>query len=79
MHRPEHPDTLASRQGLAHWTGAAGDPAGARDQFAELLPICGRMLGAGHPDTMAASHGLARCGGEAGCAPVAYVAFLPGA
>jgi hypothetical protein len=31
---PEHQDTLAARHTLALWTGEAGDPAGARDQFA---------------------------------------------
>jgi hypothetical protein len=31
---PEHPDTVMARLDLAHWTGHAGDPAGARDQFA---------------------------------------------
>ena len=34
----EHPDTLAARAHLADWTGVAGDAAGARDQFAALLP-----------------------------------------
>ena len=38
VHGPEHPDTLTARHELAHWTGRAGDPAGARDQFADLLP-----------------------------------------
>ena len=36
---PEHPDTLTARGNLALWTGEAGDAAGARDQFAALLPI----------------------------------------
>ena len=31
---PEHPDTLRARSNLARWTGAAGDPAAARDLFA---------------------------------------------
>ena len=35
---PEHPDTLRARADLARWTGEAGDAAGARDQFAALLP-----------------------------------------
>ena len=42
----EHPDTLAARGNLAYFTGAAGDAAGARDQFAALLPISERVLGA---------------------------------
>ena len=36
---PEHPDTLTARADLARWTGEAGDAAGARDQFAALLPV----------------------------------------
>ena len=46
---PEHPDTLATRHNLAVWTGEAGDAAGARDQFAALLPIHERVLGPEHP------------------------------
>ena len=34
----EHRDTLTTRADLAFCTGAAGDAAGARDQFAALLP-----------------------------------------
>jgi hypothetical protein len=48
---PEHPDTLTARGNLAHCTGAAGDAAGARDQFAALLPIEERVLGPEHPET----------------------------
>ena len=51
---PEHPDTLAARGNLARWTGEAGDAAGARDQFAALLPVVERVLGPEHPDTLAA-------------------------
>jgi Tetratricopeptide repeat len=56
---PEHPDTLAARHGLARWTGQAGDAAGARDQFAALLPIHERVLGPEHPDTLGTRHNLA--------------------
>ena len=49
---PEHPDTLAARGNLARWTGEAGDSAGARDQFAALLPVRERVLGAEHPVTL---------------------------
>jgi hypothetical protein len=62
----EHPDTLTVRHGLAHWTGAAGDPASARNQFSALLTIYERLLGIDHPDTLAARHSLARWGDEAG-------------
>ena len=55
----EHPDTLAARANLAHWTGEAGDAAGARDQFAALLPVRERVLGAEHPDTLTARANLA--------------------
>ena len=50
---PEHPDTLIARHDLAYWTGEAGDPAAARDLFAELLPVRERVLGPEHPDTLA--------------------------
>ena len=46
---PEHPETLAARRNLAGWTGRAGDAAGARDQFAALLPVRERVLGPEHP------------------------------
>ncbi|BCJ46581.1 hypothetical protein GCM10010168_38960 [Actinoplanes ianthinogenes] len=42
---PEHPETLATRHGLAFWTGSAGDPAAARDQFAALVPVRERVQG----------------------------------
>src|SRR5215469_4508106 len=63
---PEHPGTLTARSNLAHWTGTAGDPAGARDQFAALLPVLERVLGPEHPDTLTTRHALARWTGEAG-------------
>ena len=45
---PEHLDTLNTRASLAYWTGAAGDPAAARDQYAALLPvIVDDMMGTG--------------------------------
>ena len=63
---PEHPDTLATRASLAYWTGEAGDAAGARDQFAALLPIEERVLGPEHPETLAARDNLAVWTGAAG-------------
>jgi len=48
----EHPDTLTARGNLALWTGMAGEAAGARDQFAALLPVRVRVSGAEHPDTV---------------------------
>ena len=63
---PEHPDTLTARQNLAHWTGQAGDPAAARDQFAGLLPVRERVLGPEHPDTLTTRANLAAWTGQAG-------------
>ena len=62
----EHPGTLTVRANLAHWTGNAGDAAGARDQFATLLPVRERVLGAEHPHTLTDRANLAFWTGEAG-------------
>ena len=65
---PEHRDTLNARNQLARWTGEAGDAAGARDQFAALLPIQERVQGAEHPNTLTARDNLARwTGSDGGC------------
>ena len=77
---PEHPETLAARRDLAGWTGRAGDAAGARDQFAALLPIIERVLRSEHPDTLVTRHELAVWTGEAGDAAGArdqFAALLP--
>jgi hypothetical protein len=63
---PEHPDTLTTRNNLADSTGAAGDAAGARDQFAALLPIRERVLGPEHPDTLTTRANLAYWTGQSG-------------
>jgi hypothetical protein len=63
---PEHPDTLTARANLAYWTGEAGDAAGARDQFAALLPVRERVLGPEHRDTLTARGNLAYWTGQAG-------------
>jgi hypothetical protein len=44
----------------------AGDAAGARDQFAVLLPIGERVLGPDHPDTLGTRRNLAYWTGQAG-------------
>jgi len=62
---PDHPDTLATRRNLAYWTGEAGDAAGARDQFAALLPLCERVLGPENWLTLTVHRELARCTGRA--------------
>ena len=77
---PEHPDTLAARSDLARWTGEAGDAAGARDQYAALLPVVERVLGREHLSTLTIRGSLARWTGEAGDAAGArdqYAALLP--
>jgi hypothetical protein len=48
----DHPDTLATRSYIAHWTGECGDRAKALRLFQELLPDQARVLGADHPDTL---------------------------
>jgi hypothetical protein len=63
---PKHPNTLAARHGLAHWTGQAGDAAGARDQLAELLSTSDRVLGPEHPHTLAIREALAHWSTQAG-------------
>ena len=62
---PEHPKALAARRALAERTGAA-DPAAARDQLAELVPVLERVLGPEHPDTLDARGSLAIRTGQAG-------------
>ena len=68
---PEHRDTMAAYGNLARWTGEAGDAAGARDEYAELLPIAERVLGPEHPATLTTRTNLARWTGEAGDAAAA--------
>jgi hypothetical protein len=50
----------------AYWSGEAGDVVAARDQFAELVPVCVRVLGVEHRDTLVARSNLAYWSGEAG-------------
>jgi hypothetical protein len=65
-HGSEDPDTMTARYELALWTGQAGDPAAARDQYAALLPVEDRVLGPEHPDTLVARRELADWTGMAG-------------
>ncbi len=77
---PEHRNTLAARNQFAVWTGAAGDAAGARDQYAALLPATEHALGAEHPDTLTTRSQLASWTGQAGDAAGArdqFTALLP--
>jgi Tetratricopeptide repeat len=76
----EHPLTLSARHQLARLTGQAGDAAGARDQYAALLPIRERVLGAEYPNTLTTRHELASWTGMAGDAAGArdqFAALLP--
>ena len=63
---PEHPDTLTTRNNLAASIGVAGDPAGARDQLAAVLPVRERVLGPEHPDALITRANLAYWTGAAG-------------
>jgi hypothetical protein len=77
---PGHADTLLARGNLAYWTGDAGDAAGARDQFAALLPIFERKFGSEDPNTLNARAEFARRAGIAGDAAGArdqIAALLP--
>ena len=61
-------------------TGMTGDAAGARDQFAALLPVRERVSGPEHPGTLTARSNLARWTGQAGDAAGArdqFAALLP--
>jgi hypothetical protein len=58
-----------TRRQLARFTAEAGDPAGARDLFAALVPAMERVYGADHqlhPYGPPAAGGLHRQGGQPG-------------
>jgi hypothetical protein len=55
----------AARASLAQLSGEAGDAAGARDQFAALLPVIERVLGAEHSDALVARSNLGYWPGRA--------------
>ena len=77
---PDHRGTLSARYEFARWTGNAGDAAGARDQFAALLPDYERVLGPDHPETLSVRDTLAVWIGNAGDVPGArdqYAVLLP--
>jgi hypothetical protein len=77
LHRlgPDHPNALTTRANLAHWRGAAGDPAGAAAAFAALLADRLRMLGLDHTDTLSTRGDLAYWRGRAGDPAGAAAAF----
>jgi hypothetical protein len=71
---------LTSRAELARLTGEVGDPAGARDLLAALLPISERVLGPEHPEHLKLRFNLAEFIGAAGDAAGArdqLAALLP--
>ena len=77
---PEHPDTLTARANLARWTGEAGDAAGARDQYAALLPVRERVLGPRaprHPDRPPQPRPWTGEAGDAAGARDQFAALLP--
>jgi len=53
-----HRVTLATRRQLARFTGEAGDPAGARDMIAALLPDWERVCGPDHASNVAIREAL---------------------
>ena len=67
----EHRDTLIARHELAHWTGRVKDAAGARDQFAALLPVVERIFGREDAYTLIARASLAAWTQRAGMGSVA--------
>jgi hypothetical protein len=77
---PDHPQTADARLNLARWTGEAGDAAGARDQFAMLRSLRGRVSGPEHPHTLSARVHLAiwaRTAGDLARARDQVAALLP--
>ncbi|WP_262850843.1 tetratricopeptide repeat protein [Sphaerisporangium corydalis] len=59
---PDHPNTLATRNNLAHWRGRSGDAAGAAAAYEELLADRLRVQGPDHPDHTPHPGGMARTG-----------------
>src|ERR1700740_620221 len=51
---------------LPTWSGEGGDAAGARDQYAALVPVYERVSGRQHPDTLPARERLAKWTAKAG-------------
>ena len=75
MSGPEHPDTLNVRANIAYFTGAAGDAAGARQAYQDLLPVCERVFGPEHPNTLTVRARIAQWAGAAGDAAGARQAY----
>ncbi|NJC85694.1 NACHT domain-containing protein, partial [Planosporangium mesophilum] len=77
----EHPDALEARAHVAEWTGRAGNPAAARDQYAALVSALERLPKSRDPDILIeARASLAAWTGRAGNAAAArdqYTDLLP--
>jgi hypothetical protein len=63
---PDDPNTLAARQYLARWRGAAGNPSGAVAALAEVVEHMLRVLGPDHRYTLTARRHLAHWRGMGG-------------
>jgi hypothetical protein len=50
---PDHPNTLATRSDVAHWTGETGSAEEALALFEALLSDEVRVLGPDHPEALA--------------------------
>jgi hypothetical protein len=55
----DHPETLVTRNSIAHWTGACGDPAQALRLYEELLPDKVRVLGPSDPEALRTHNNIA--------------------
>ncbi len=71
----QNPETLKARLQLARWTGEAGDPEAAREQFEKLVPVLDRAFGPRADETLNARASLAGWTGQAGKAAQARDGF----
>ncbi|MEV7415592.1 tetratricopeptide repeat protein [Streptomyces sp. NPDC089919] len=55
----DHPDTLFTRNNLAHWKATSGDAAGAVQAYTDLLADRTRVLGEDHPSILLTRNNLA--------------------
>ena len=55
----DHPNTLTTRNNIAHWTGEMGDAREALRLFPRVLPDQERVLGRDHPDTLTTRNNIA--------------------
>jgi energy-coupling factor transporter ATP-binding protein EcfA2 len=77
---PDHADTLSARERLARFTGQAGDPGGAREQYALLMPALERLWGPNDERTLDAKNTQAfnvGCAGDPEAAAAQYRLLVP--